>query len=576
MLAAAYAYRHARARRRPPGAARRLPEPLRHPASTAPSASPTRAVTTTSSWSTRAAVLAITGAGIRAADPAARLARPARRARRRGADRQPARRPRRRLRPARLRGRRAPRAARCSPTRRPTRPPTTRSRRSCSTSRCASSDAAPREPRGARAARRSRRSPSLVSPDGDASYLGRGQGQVWVPAIAAGGARRRRARLPARGAPRYLGAARARAAPARAPPRDAPTAASTSSPARAARTTTAGIDPYVHTVAYNGLALLRRSRAARDALRARPGPHAACASRPAARALARRATRTRPASAIVADGRSWMAVHAIRRNTSDLRHDFGAARAQAPRRPPAGATCSPPRPRTEATTETAARRCCADGVAIAPTGPRLRVRPGRVARHRRLPRGAQAGPPRHAHLARSAPRGARLALRGRQARRRASGCSRSRRPAPAAAGGRGLDAAGARWRFDRPIAVRRLPGYNSGPVEQLDALEARRDGAPLGPVPPCRTEARSDKGRPGFSTPRPFPALPMTTKTLHSPNRSRIAVPRSARCSLLVVAVSASPLPPARRRSRSACPTRRSACGRTRASPSSASRRSAC
>jgi hypothetical protein len=37
---------------------------------------------------------------------------------------------------------------------------------------------------------------------------------------------------------------------------------------------------------------------------------------------------------------------------------------------------------------------------------------------------------------------------------------------------RGLDAAGARWRFDRPVAVRRLAGYNSAPVERLDAIEA--------------------------------------------------------------------------------------------------------
>ncbi len=36
-----------------------------------------------------------------------------------------------------------------------------------------------------------------------------------------------------------------------------------------------------------------------------------------------------------------------------------------------------------------------------------------------------------------------------------------------------LLAAGARWRFDRPIRARRIPGYHSGPVEALDALEAR-------------------------------------------------------------------------------------------------------
>jgi hypothetical protein len=47
---------------------------------------------------------------------------------------------------------------------------------------------------------------------------------------------------------------------------------------------------------------------------------------------------------------------------------------------------------------------------------------------------------------------------------------------PAGTGRRGprtLRAAGARWRFDRPIHGRRITGYHSGPMEQLDALEAR-------------------------------------------------------------------------------------------------------
>jgi len=38
---------------------------------------------------------------------------------------------------------------------------------------------------------------------------------------------------------------------------------------------------------------------------------------------------------------------------------------------------------------------------------------------------------------------------------------------------RSLVAADARWRFDRPIRTRRIPGFHSGPVESLDALEAR-------------------------------------------------------------------------------------------------------
>ena len=59
-----------------------------------------------------------------------------------------------------------------------------------------------RAPRGG--ARRLDALSVLVSPDGDTSYLGRGQGQTWVPALAAARARRRGARRrghPARAAP---------------------------------------------------------------------------------------------------------------------------------------------------------------------------------------------------------------------------------------------------------------------------------------------------------------------------------------------------------------------------------------
>jgi hypothetical protein len=45
--------------------------------------------------------------------------------------------------------------------------------------------------------------------------------------------------------------------------------------------------------------------------------------------------------------------------------------------------------------------------------------------------------------------------------------------APAGTGGwskRTLGAYGARWRFSAPIAVRRVPGWHSAPIEHLDAL----------------------------------------------------------------------------------------------------------
>ena len=45
---------------------------------------------------------------------------------------------------------------------------------------------------------------------------------------------------------------------------------------------------------------------------------------------------------------------------------------------------------------------------------------------------------------------------------------------------RALRAAGARWRFSEPIRARRIPRYHTGPVEALDALEARFRAPPSG------------------------------------------------------------------------------------------------
>ena len=104
----------------------------------------------------------------------------------------------------------------------------------------------------------------FLSPDGDVSWLGRGQAQVWVPALAAAalvaGARAHPAR-----APRYLGAARValRRLERLHATRDRGFDVVPGAPER---TTTNGIDPYVHTVAYNGLTLFGLG-VARDSLR---------------------------------------------------------------------------------------------------------------------------------------------------------------------------------------------------------------------------------------------------------------------------------------------------------------------
>src|SRR5215207_608578 len=304
----------------------------------------------------------------------------------------------------------------------------------------------------------------LVTPDGDVSYLGRGQAQVWVPAVAAAALAAGARAFPAR-APRYLGAARAalRRLERLHATRDR---GFDVVPDVSGRATTAGLDPYVHTVAYNGLALFGLG-VARDSLRRVPGT-TPVRKPPAARRFAV-ADPDATGLGVTGNGRTWMAVHAIRRNTSDLRHDFGLLALE--RRARGGwRDLLAPRPRTEATGEPAGPALLRGGIAIPPVGRELRVRQGRVTviadylAGRRLVR-------RVTLTWRLTPRGATLALAG--AKR--GDAFRLLAFTPAGTGrGRphGLDAAGAAWRFDRPIAARRLPGYSSAPVERLDAFEA--------------------------------------------------------------------------------------------------------
>ncbi len=305
----------------------------------------------------------------------------------------------------------------------------------------------------------------LVAPDGDASYLGRGQDQVWVPALTAGalanGARDIALTEPAR-AGFYLAAAR------RAIRRLARRHASPSglTLVGGARTTTDGIDGYAHTVAYNGLALFGLT-VALDALETIPA--APLGRLPAARRL-RVLDEDASGLAVVSDRRVWLAVHRTGTNANDLRHDFGALALK--RRTRHGwIDLLAPRPLTLLTAESGGPALIRHGVPIKPTGLEIdvgrrtvSVRAGYRARGRwvRLVR-------LHWRLTRT---GARLKV---------SGAHRGDRfrmlaftPAgTGAAGRRRLLAAGARWRFDRPIRTARLPGYHSGPVEQLDALEAR-------------------------------------------------------------------------------------------------------
>ncbi len=121
-------------------------------------------------------------------------------------------------------------------------------------------------PDASRSARRTRRATLealalLVSPAGTRATSAAARTQVWVPAIAAAALAAGARAFPAR-APRYLGAARAalRRLERRHATRDR---GFDVVPHAGRRATTAGLDPYVHTVAYNGLALFGAHRRAR-------------------------------------------------------------------------------------------------------------------------------------------------------------------------------------------------------------------------------------------------------------------------------------------------------------------------
>ena len=310
---------------------------------------------------------------------------------------------------------------------------------------------------------------ALMAPDGDVSYLGRGQGQVWVPALAAGalagGAADAAAKRPVRAARYLAGAQRAvrRLAALHASP-----AGLQLVPGAAARTTHAGIDGYAHDVAYNGLALFGLLRA-QDALAATPAVRVGTRI-PADRRLELVDNNGGGGVGIVADGRTWLAVHRSSKDPGDLRQDIGALALK--RRTPAGwVDLLAPRPLTAATTQSQGPALIRRGVAITADGFELRadgrtvdVRGGFRIRKRLLARLEMRW--------RLTRRGARLTVRGAKPGRTYRFLAFTQEGTGVAAR-RSLEAFGARWRFSRPIRVARIPGYHSGPVERLDALEAR-------------------------------------------------------------------------------------------------------
>jgi hypothetical protein len=318
----------------------------------------------------------------------------------------------------------------------------------------------------------------LMSPDGDASWMGRGQQLGWVPALTAAamveGAAFVADRRPGRAA-RYL--AVAHRAVQRLRERHLVDWGLRMLPEP--RATTAGHDPYVHTVAYNGLALHALTRAADIARRLPALPRRAV---PAERRLAVADPR---ASGVAVSARrgTWLGVHAASAKLKDLRYDAGLLALKVRRREGGWRDLLAPRPLTEGLphVESAGPMLMRRGVRGLPSGDAIRVaRSGavvvrgafRTASERVLRGGVT-------FTYRPAPGGAIVAVdsvrKGDRYRlllfTRAGTGAWTRRV---------VTAFGTRVRFPVAVRVRRVPGYHSGPVENLDALtvqlRARRDG----------------------------------------------------------------------------------------------------
>jgi hypothetical protein len=237
-------------------------------------------------------------------------------------------------------------------------------------------------------------------------------------------------------------------------------------PGALTRTTTAGIDGYAHTVAYNGLALFGLTQAL-DALAAIP---AAPIGVLPADARLEVADQRASGLGIVGNGSVWLAVHKTATDANDLRHDFGALALK--RLTPLGwIDLLAPRPLTRITPDTGGPALMHLGEPLKPTGFAIHAHDDTI-----IVNGTYRA---NGSIVRRAQFRWKLTRLG--ARLRVAGAHRGDRFrmlafTPAGTGTatrRELVAAGARWRFDRPIRVRRLPGYHSGPIQELDALEAR-------------------------------------------------------------------------------------------------------
>lgn len=306
----------------------------------------------------------------------------------------------------------------------------------------------------------------LMAPDGDISYMGRGQGQVWVPALAAAAA--------AHGARFYVDSDPERSARMLAVVERAVSRLRTRhlipdgrlAVVPGQRSTTDGIDRYANSIAYNGLALYGITRAAEllEPLGDRPpGPLPADGELTVADPGAGRL-------GISARDDVWLAVRTGRDRQDDLRYGFGLLALQA-RRADGWHDLVGPRPLTRAPGLYAGPSLLSDGRPARPEGRGVRIRDDGTVTTRllqRSPRGRLLR--RLGYSAQPVTAGARFKLEG--VRRGEIYQTMVFVPADTGRWNDAIRTDDAVIRFDGRVRVHRVEGYHSGPVENLDALVA--------------------------------------------------------------------------------------------------------
>jgi hypothetical protein len=301
----------------------------------------------------------------------------------------------------------------------------------------------------------------LVAPDGDVSYMGRGQGQVWVPALTVAamvhGAALVAGSDPAAAA-RYVAVARR----ALARLRTLHVSPEGFLVVPGARATTAGVDDYAHTVAYNGLALFGLTVAAETATALPPLPEAAMPADQRLRVTDQYASDI----GVLSTGRIWLAVHRRSGPGRDARYDFGLLALKRRRADGSWHDLLTPRPLT-AESWSAGPLLVRGGRLLRPAGRRITIRRGAIALTEPfIRRGA-----RRPRTVVYRPRGDGVDIELRGVRKRQRVKFRIFTPAGTGAiGTRAVAANGALWKFPGRVRGHRIGGFHSGPVENLDAL----------------------------------------------------------------------------------------------------------